>query len=378
MNQDLIEAFQAQHPHITVIPEFGDIGGYWDKLSTQTAGNDTPDVLFMNEQNLPLYAGRGVLGDLSEYGLDTSQINQSVIDSGTIDGALYGIPGGLNARGFLADPQVFDEAGIEMPDDATWTWEDYVEIATQVSRNTPDGVYGTQEYGFGVDMDMAVWARQHGQNLWENGQVGFQPELMAERWQISLDLIEAGAAPPASESLENQSGSLEQLPLATGRAALGPGWSSELQVLSNASGRELQLLRTPGESQSERPGAYPRPGLLYTMSAASQYPEAAVTFIDWMVNSEEAGAVVKTEYGVPPSQQVQKLILPELNDVQVQAMEYVNQVAADAVDVPAPPPSAAGEMWTELSRLNEEVMFQQASPLEAAERFVSHAESLLE
>src|SRR5436309_2296908 len=38
-----IKAFEAENPNITVKPEYGDIGGYFDKLATQVAANDAPD-----------------------------------------------------------------------------------------------------------------------------------------------------------------------------------------------------------------------------------------------------------------------------------------------------------------------------------------------
>src|SRR5690625_6479221 len=66
MNQDLIEAFEDEHPNITVTPDYTDWGGYWDKLATQTAGGDTPDVLMQEERYLREYADRGVLANRSE------------------------------------------------------------------------------------------------------------------------------------------------------------------------------------------------------------------------------------------------------------------------------------------------------------------------
>ncbi|MET3367019.1 UNVERIFIED_CONTAM: hypothetical protein ABIE34_000240 [Jeotgalibacillus campisalis] len=42
-----IKEFEAANPNIKVKPEYGDIGGYFDKLATQVAANDAPDVITM-------------------------------------------------------------------------------------------------------------------------------------------------------------------------------------------------------------------------------------------------------------------------------------------------------------------------------------------
>ena len=42
-----IAEFEAANPNIKVKPEYGDISGYFDKLATQMAANDAPDVITM-------------------------------------------------------------------------------------------------------------------------------------------------------------------------------------------------------------------------------------------------------------------------------------------------------------------------------------------
>ncbi|MCH1932529.1 extracellular solute-binding protein, partial [Shewanella sp. A25] len=44
LTQEAIEAFEEKHPNIKVEGAFADWGGYWDKLATQTAGGNAPDI----------------------------------------------------------------------------------------------------------------------------------------------------------------------------------------------------------------------------------------------------------------------------------------------------------------------------------------------
>lgn len=374
LNQELIDAFMEEHPDITVVPDYTDWGGYWDKLATQTAGGDTPDVLMQEERYLREYADRGVLADLSEYDIDTSAMDEALVSSGELDGGLYGIPTGVNVRVMMADPQIFEEAGVEMPDDTTWTWDEYHDLMVQIAENTEG--YGAQDYGF-IEPDLSIWARQHGQALWdENGEIAVDAELIAELWERSLQIIEDGGAPPASEALEIDAGGPEQSLIATNKAAVARFWTNQLEAISSAAGRDLEMLRYPGETEFERTGLYLKPAMAISMSAESEFPEASATFIDWMLNSEEAGKIILSDRGLPANEDVRAAILPELGEAEQYAAEFIEDVSADIEDAPAPPPVGAGEVAAILARYNEQVLFGQMEPMAAAEAFIEEAASV--
>ena len=85
--QQVIDAFQASHPNITVKAEPGVWSSYWDKLATTTAANDSPDVIQMDQAYIAEYGGRGALLDLSKQGnVDTSKIDQDALKSGQVSG----------------------------------------------------------------------------------------------------------------------------------------------------------------------------------------------------------------------------------------------------------------------------------------------------
>jgi multiple sugar transport system substrate-binding protein len=132
--QQIIDAFEAENPDITVVPDFTDWDGYWDKLATSVAAGDTPDVITQEERYISDYSTKNVLADLSALDIDTSKVDEGVLAGGQIEGAQYGIPTGINAYALVADPEIFADAGVELPDDTTWTWEDYVTTANAISE----------------------------------------------------------------------------------------------------------------------------------------------------------------------------------------------------------------------------------------------------
>ena len=98
MTEEALELFGAQNAEITVEPEYSEWTGYWDKLATQTAGGDMPDLLQMDEAYIDSYGARGSLLDLESLGeaLDLSAMDAKVLDTGRLaDGTLVGAPLGI-------------------------------------------------------------------------------------------------------------------------------------------------------------------------------------------------------------------------------------------------------------------------------------------
>jgi multiple sugar transport system substrate-binding protein len=369
--QEIIDLFMEKNPDITVVPDYTDWGGYWDKLATSVAAGDAPDVITQEERYLADYASRGVLADLGELEIETGSIDESVLASGETDGARYGIPTGVNAYAVLADPQVFADAGVEVPDDSSWTWEDYVTAANAVSAGTPDGVYGTQDYGFN-EAGLSILARQRGEALYTpEGELGVSEETVADFFQLSLDLQSAGGQPDAARTVELEGAGPEGSLLGTNSGAMGMWWTNQLGAISTASGRELQLLRLPGETEDERTGMYFKPAMYYSVAKTSEHPEAAAKLVDFLLNDPEAGALMLSDRGLPANTEVRESIQDALSPADKQAADFLASLESEIVDGPPVPPQGAGDVVEILKRINTEVLFGQVTPDDAATQFLS-------
>lgn len=182
LTQEAIKAFEAENPNITIKAEYGDWSGYWDKLATQVAANDAPDIIQMDEKYITEYSSRGALLDLSKYQIDTSKLDEAALNAGKGPKGLTGIAAGINAATILANPAVFKAAGVELPDDKTWTWDDFERIAAEVTEKSPKGTYGAAAYGTD-EASLGVWLRQNGKSLYtEDGKLGFEPSDIAGYW----------------------------------------------------------------------------------------------------------------------------------------------------------------------------------------------------
>lgn len=148
--QEVIKQFQAEHPNITVKGEFKEWVGYWDSLATTVAANDAPDIIQMDELYLATYAERGALLDLktAEKNLNTADFDPKALATGELDGKLYGLPTGLTTYSVIVNTSLLDKYKIELPDDSTWTWDDFRKVGAEVSKASGGKVKGIGSWGF--------------------------------------------------------------------------------------------------------------------------------------------------------------------------------------------------------------------------------------
>jgi len=146
LTQEAVDAFTAANPDIKVTIENTDWGGYWDKLATMTAGNNSPDVIQMDESYIAAYGARDALLDLDKVkdNLDLSAMDAKVLDTGKVGGTLVGAPIGVANFSVGVNPEVLKKAGVSMPNDKTWTWDQLAQVAAQVTGKLgSQGVYGS-------------------------------------------------------------------------------------------------------------------------------------------------------------------------------------------------------------------------------------------
>ena len=373
---EVISNFEADNPGITITGESTDWGSYWDRLATNTAANDAPDIAMQEERYLREYAERGALLDLNELdGLDQSGLDPLIAESGDLDGSTFGIASGVNAYAILADPEAFEAAGVDMPDDQTWTWEDYVEISAEITEATDGEYVGTQSMAYN-EAGFQVFARQHGENLYaEDGSLGFSKDTLAAWFQITQDLADNGGQPGASESVEIQAGGIDQSVVSTNRGAMAHFWTNQLVGVSETSGRDIQLLRYPGETEFDRTGLFLKPAMYYTASAGTDHPEEVALFLDHMINDPAASELLLADLGLPSNLEVREAILGELSEADSQTAEFMAEVEGTIVDGNPPPPIGAGEVVEISSRATDNLLFGDLTAEEAAEQFITEVET---
>lgn len=378
LTQEAIKAFEAENPNITIKAEYGDWSGYWDKLATQVAANDAPDIIQMDEKYITEYSTRGALLDLSKYQIDTSKLDEAALNAGKGAKGLTGIPAGINAATILANPAVFQAAGVPLPDDKTWTWDDFERIAREVTEKSPKGTYGAAAYGTD-EASLGVWLRQNGKSLYtEDGKLGFEPNDIKGYWEFLKQLSENKAVPTASEIVEAEAAPLDQSGLATGKNGMAFWWSNQLPALEKAAGGELQILRFPSKTgKATDSQLWYKASQFWSASSRTKHPEETAKFINFLTNNVKAGEILLADRGVYPNSEVREAIASKLAPADTKVVTFIDQIKEELGEAPAAPPKGAGAIQEIIKRYTSEVLFNRLTAEEAGKKAVDEMKSAI-
>ena len=373
-----IDAYLKANTGVTIEAQPGEFASYWEKLATQTAGGTAPDIIQMDMAYISEYGNRGALLDLS--GVDTSKFVEGTVESGRIDGKLVGINAGINSLVLMANPSVFEKAKIEIPDDTTWTWDELMEVSAEVASKA-DVPYGLASF-FGHEGTFGTWLRQNGKELFTDEGLGFEASDAQAWFELMVKFEKAKAIGSAQQISEEGLGPsakpLDQSALVVGKAAIALSNTNQLEAINAASGEEMRMLRLPSlTGQATDRKAWYKASMLWSASARTKEPEAAVAWINWWVNSTEAADLDKAERGIPANSELQAHIQPKLSPAQQQVSKFITDIEPELAQTPIAPPPGGGTMTEVMFRNITDVLFERSGVSEAAQKFVDELTSNL-
>lgn len=118
--------------------------------------------------------------------------------------------------------------------------------------------------------------------------------------------------------------------------------------------------------------------MYWSVSSQSANPEAAAAFVDFMVNSEEAGDILGTERGIPASAVIRDAIADSLTEDETKAVEFVARVEENLGDAPDITPNGASDLDNLILRYLQEVLFETQTPEAAAEAFIAELQNAID
>ncbi|NUR85703.1 MAG: extracellular solute-binding protein [Nonomuraea sp.] len=373
LTEQAIKKFEEKNPTITVEGDFSDWDSYYEKLATKVAADDAPDVMSIEIRGLAEYAGRGALADLSGGKINVADLDQQVITAGQVDGKQYAIPSGVNTFAMIANKATIEAAGQKLPDDKTWTWDDYVSLAQKISEKNAGKIYGT-EYNYNPAF-LQIFAAQRGEKLYDGAKIGVTADTLKAWWALLQKLVDTKAGPvPAKMSEATTKPDLSLL--ATNTGAMGTWWSNQLGTLSKSSGQELTVIRTPKAQGAASSGMFLQPAMYYTASAKSEHAAEADKFIDFLVNDPDAAAILLSDRGLPTNAKVLAAVKDKLPPTDQKTLAFIDEVRADLTPVQVPPKGAM-QMEDIFKRNSEEVLFGKATPDAGAQKLLSEANAAL-
>lgn len=374
---DVIAAYQTANPNVTITPEAGDWASYWQKLATQTAANDAPDIIQMDMAYIREYGERGALLDLSKYGVSTADFAPGTADAGKTSKGLMGINAGVNTPVLLANPKLFKDAGVELPDDDTWTWQQLQEVSSKLTTNAK-GAFAGLAASIAGDVGLQFWLRQAGKNLYTEEGLAFEAADVLPYLTWVKSLYDTKASPSASATVEDASKAVDQQMFSTGKVAMCLYWSNQVKALDKSSGQDLKLLRLPTATGNFADANYwYKASMLWSASSRTKNPEAAGKLINFLVNDESSIKIIKAERGMPPNLKMRALISGDLDPSDKKSAAFLEAVTPGIKDAPIPPLVGSSAALDALNRLTTDMSFGRTTPEAAAEAFVTEAKAAI-
>ena len=385
---EVIEMYEKEHPNVNIEYEFFSFDDYFTKLKTLVASDQVWDI-FQLGGNFPMYMDK--IYPLDEYVesgvVDVSKISDAYLKiTQDFDGTQLGLSNGLNTYGIAYDVDMFNAAGVALPDE-NWTWDDYAAAARAIHENT--GNFGTS--GFSTSEFIAGCSTYIGQ-LGEVGEysffnldltgMGFDDASMLEPYiQMRADLIKEGASPDAGAEAEVTN--IENDFLVTGES--GMTWVAVNQFptiydICKAEGRTLGLAPLPRVTSDGPSGAAIQSSQMLCVSQDSEHKQAAAEFISWFQNSTECNNVLQGERGIPVNEDVRAALKANAAEGQQIMYDFVDLVGTfempEKVNVLSP--DGQDQVVDNYRNYIQQVVFGEITAKEAAEKTYADAQAIFE
>ena len=136
----ILNKFEQENPDIKIdflhIPQ-----NYFQKIHLLFASNTSPDVIFINNQYLPIYANAGVLEDLSNQDVSFSydEFYPESLRALSWSGKLYAVPRDVSTLLIFYNKDIFDRYNVSYPK-KNWTMDEFLRTAQKLTHR-PD-VFG--------------------------------------------------------------------------------------------------------------------------------------------------------------------------------------------------------------------------------------------
>ncbi|NLD87491.1 MAG: extracellular solute-binding protein [Clostridiales bacterium] len=243
-----IEMYMDKNPNVKIEYEYSGWDGYWDKIAAQAAANELPNIWQQSIAYVKMYADADQILDLQPYVnegyIDLNDWSQGAVDTTRIDGKLFSLTLGNSAHTILYDPDIFKEAGVDLPD-FDWTWDDYKATVKAINENL--GIYGDCTFpNMNAKDGLRHYVFSQGYTMYNEDQnaLNFPKELMVEYLNWELELQKAGYI--ADQATQGEITTVEASLLVTGEAAMNSSMNSNMCVATmEAAGKPMAMVCYP-------------------------------------------------------------------------------------------------------------------------------------
>ncbi|MCR4265011.1 sugar ABC transporter substrate-binding protein [Nitratireductor sp. ZSWI3] len=302
--QKLAGAFTEKNPDITLEWVTLEENVLRQRVTTDIATKGGQyDIMTIGTYEVPIWAAQDWLVPLDfDADYDVDDLLPAIRAGLSIDGALYAAPFYGESSFVMYRKDLFDEAGLEMPEAPTW---DFIGEAARKITDKGNEIYGIclrGKAGWGENMAfLTAMANSFGARWFD---MDWNPQFDQPQWkealQFYIDLMKDAGPPGASSNGFNENLALFQ----TGKCGMWIDATVAASFVSNPD--ESKVADKVGFALAPDNGLGKRGNWLWAWSlavpAGSQKTDAAKKFIAWATSKEYSELVAEKEgwANVPP------------------------------------------------------------------------------
>ncbi|PYE85680.1 ABC transporter substrate-binding protein [Pseudoroseicyclus aestuarii] len=190
VQQEAIEAWEAENPDYTVNLEFVAWGQCQEKATTLASAGNPPAIALMGSRVLMQLADAGLIRPFDMTEEELSSYEDSVLQTVQFDGQVWGLPRAFSTKALYYNKALFEEAGLD-PESPPETFEELVSASQAITENTDARGFGMVAASF--DATMHDWLNfvysNGGTILGPDGEVTFDTPEVIEALQLYADLV---------------------------------------------------------------------------------------------------------------------------------------------------------------------------------------------
>lgn len=366
---ELKDAFEEEHPGVTVTINDVPMDQAQQIVSTQAAGGQLPDVMNLNTDFVKSIAANGALVNMDEAAADVKDtFFEGLWETGLVNGAVYALPWYTTTSGLMYNPDILAEAGYDSP---PATLEEAWEMSEVIYEKT--GAYGEV---IGPDMHLLFPKNNIPLLNEDNTAAAFNTPEAVELWTTYKEAHENG---------------LYELDVMLGQIAMPEMYAQE-QLAWWATGPQLfrqvkdlspeiyeKSLAAPAlEGEAGAQHANP---MNITVAESSESKEAAIAFAKFVTNAENQLAFAKAASVLPPVEEAVNDPFFEQHKDSEDAMErgtyYAAQALTDAYNM-TPAVENVTEIYDIIHLSFQQALLQDLDVSEALDQAEMEVNSILE
>lgn len=373
-----LDLYSEKNPHITFEPEYMSPETYFTSMAAQAAANNLPDILQMDTANIQDYALRGQLADLSS-GLNLDEVDTGLLNVGTIDGKLYGIPIGATAVGLTYNKKALEDLGITIPENG-FSWDEWISMAREYKPKLESGKYVIEDFSISSGpqqsdkYEMYQLSKGKGYLHTSDGQFNIDRDTYIEFNQLFDTLRKEGVVPPPDVSVSQKQFDPMLDNLLNGTIMMVRNYASSFVGYDNVHPGQYDMMVAP---YGEHSGSFVMPAQFFSVSANSKVTDEAKKFIEWFINDEEAGLTLGLSRGPIVNQRVAEALLPSLQDVEKSQITMVNR-SVQGSEPFSSRPKGYGAWTDEWTKISQAVGFGQTTPEAAYDELKKKWDEMIE